>query len=551
MTMSRRVIIGYLIIIISLVLFGAFVQYAFFEISAFSVERQKLNDIQALVVKIKSDTLNYQTTNERQYIYTVNDGIKSFNTLYKGSHFNRLSHDLDQKVILIMTELNGFIEVLNNYMVLNDQLFALNTQMTQTTNEMIELISAYKKDLNGHTFVFYVDLMDILMKINNTHDQKNGRSERLDKNHLEEVARLNQIADALISSKGDLSMKLLGARIKSLGEKHSEFYDKLVLYNSEEAHFEHLLTQLTTNIDEIVSQVMVLEKGVFKEKNQSIIYFSVFILVFAVVVATYTSLTITFRMKNNFNHLIEVTQLISSGGYTKRVGFSDDRDVELLGSSINEMALKLDESRHKLEEYNNRLIIMVEDKTKELNDANVELEAINDSLMVEKERLSIAAMTDYLTQLKNRGYLVDFLRQRIEEFKRYDKPFSILLLDVDRFKDVNDTYGHQVGDTVLKSISSVILSEIRHSDVAGRYGGEEFLVILTDTPLMEAIFVAERIRASIQDYPHEEKNLKVTISGGLLTYRSETEDEVLQKVDALLYEAKAQGRNKIVADDYV
>jgi diguanylate cyclase (GGDEF)-like protein len=540
---------GFLIIIIFMVLFGAFIQYAFMEINTLSAERQKLNEIQALVVKVKSDALNYKTTEDRQYIYAVSDSIDAIESIQKASQFNKLSKDLDLKILLIVEELVAFKEVLDNYMVLNDQLFALNIRIMNTTTEMTELLGTQENIADSMTFKTYIEAVDVLVRLNQASQDIKSNPLGQTAIYKKNITRLEHISKQLILSGKGIEANLLGNRMKSLALQHSEFYQKAVNHNREESDFEYNLLQLTAHLDAIVEQTMSSEQVAFQEKNKTLIYLSVFLLSLFIVVASYTSFSVSSRVRNSFDQLIEATTLISIGEYKERMTLTGDKDMERLAIGINEMATKLEGSRMSLESYNVRLLHMVEEKTKELNDANLELETINENLMAEKERLALAAMTDYLTQLKNRGYLVEFLRQRILEAKRYDKPFSVLLLDVDRFKLVNDTYGHQEGDRVLKTIAKILLSEIRQSDVAGRYGGEEFLVILTDTPLREALFVAERIRIGIEAYPHENKALAITISGGLMMYRGETEDELLKKVDALLYEAKDKGRNCIISDD--
>jgi diguanylate cyclase (GGDEF)-like protein len=119
-----------------------------------------------------------------------------------------------------------------------------------------------------------------------------------------------------------------------------------------------------------------------------------------------------------------------------------------------------------------------------------------------------------------------------------------MMLDIDYFKRVNDNYGHQTGDRVLSAVSKLIQLNIRDNDYAGRYGGEEFIIILPDIQLIEAYDIAENVRKSIQNFSFTKKNLNVTISIGLTEYHSEDVKAFVNRADTLLYRAKENGRNR-------
>ena len=173
----------------------------------------------------------------------------------------------------------------------------------------------------------------------------------------------------------------------------------------------------------------------------------------------------------------------------------------------------------------------------------------------DKEILKIAAI-DPLTQLNNRGFLMDSFKRELALCERREedsKALSCILLDLDHFKSVNDTYGHQVGDDVLVAAAKTLKSEVREYDIVGRYGGEEFLVILPQTDLPTALIVAERCRNSIQAlkipvYANEE--LHVTASFGVSALsgaKGTTISELVKAADEALYQAKDQGRNCVVS----
>lgn len=153
---------------------------------------------------------------------------------------------------------------------------------------------------------------------------------------------------------------------------------------------------------------------------------------------------------------------------------------------------------------------------------------------------------DYLTKIFNRKALYEKLEFEIASLNRYKDDLSVLMIDIDYFKTINDVHGHLVGDSVLKQVAEIIKSNLRETDIVGRYGGEEFLIILPRTNMEQGFIVAERIRKSIQDTDFLNK-IKATISGGLKGYNGELMNELLNEADKCLYIAKNNGRNNIVS----
>lgn len=161
------------------------------------------------------------------------------------------------------------------------------------------------------------------------------------------------------------------------------------------------------------------------------------------------------------------------------------------------------------------------------------------------------ATLDALTGLNNRRQFESRLNQEVATAKRKKKPLCCIMLDIDHFKKVNDTYGHAAGDCVLKNVAGVIQREVREYDIASRYGGEEFCILLPDTNLEEAEYVAKRLRSAVEKTDIEVPDLgvlNVTISVGVSRYEKDYENpEILhQKADIALYEAKRGGRNRVV-----
>jgi diguanylate cyclase (GGDEF)-like protein len=167
------------------------------------------------------------------------------------------------------------------------------------------------------------------------------------------------------------------------------------------------------------------------------------------------------------------------------------------------------------------------------------------------KRTKLMAITDSLTGLHNHRYFKQYFKQEMGRAKRYHKPFSIIMMDVDDFKGFNDSYGHAAGDNLLRVLGAVILDTVRGVDVAFRYGGEEFIVLLPETRLEKAILAAERLRVAVQTETANRlagpASSGVTVSIGVASYPENADkmDELFNIVDSLLYMAKRCGKNKV------
>ncbi|MGB3724618.1 MAG: diguanylate cyclase [Glaciecola sp.] len=173
-------------------------------------------------------------------------------------------------------------------------------------------------------------------------------------------------------------------------------------------------------------------------------------------------------------------------------------------------------------------------------------------LRIEKlnDRLEKISRVDGLTGLFNRRYWQERFEHDFKLSKRNKSVYSLLMLDIDHFKNVNDTYGHQMGDEVIKHLAKVISIAIRETDVAGRYGGEEFVIMLPDTPASQAVNVAERIRKSLLDavVKYEVHEVIYTCSIGVaeLSLNHKRSNMWIEAADQALYQAKENGRNQVV-----
>jgi diguanylate cyclase (GGDEF)-like protein len=162
-----------------------------------------------------------------------------------------------------------------------------------------------------------------------------------------------------------------------------------------------------------------------------------------------------------------------------------------------------------------------------------------------KKGLEKEKIIDPLTKLYNRRHFIENFNYFIDLFERYQRTFSIIFLDIDNFKQINDTYGHQRGDEVLINLSKHIMHEFRNTDLAFRYGGEEIVIILPETELYEAFQIAERLRESIKN-KIKIKSKPVTVSMGVGTYDGEGMFSFIERVDEAVYEAKRKGKDRVV-----
>ena len=168
----------------------------------------------------------------------------------------------------------------------------------------------------------------------------------------------------------------------------------------------------------------------------------------------------------------------------------------------------------------------------------------------EHQRVQELAITDELTGLYNRRAFQESLDMELRRSKRYQKPLSLIMIDIDGFKGINDSFGHQVGDTVLRSLAVYLQRAVRETDLLARYGGDEFAIILPETKAEEAVVLAERLKKSVKRNPITagESSYSITLSIGvadILNGRIGNEDELISQVDKVLYMSKGQGGDSV------
>lgn len=253
-----------------------------------------------------------------------------------------------------------------------------------------------------------------------------------------------------------------------------------------------------------------------------------------------------------------IVELHKNSPNTKNILFKDVASVEKLERIVNEAsiyqiipkrfdkvdfeliileAIKQNAQERRLKDYQKVLESAVEKRTRELNDINVKLE--------------ILATTDSLSGVKNRRSFYESSAPMIKFNRRENKSLAVLMIDIDKFKMINDIYGHSVGDEVIRLMAQKTNSTLRKSDIFGRLGGEEFAAVLPNTSERGALKAAENIRFEIENLEHhtlKNETIKFTVSIGVAILRPDDADleTILHRADLALYEAKRAGRNRVI-----
>lgn len=228
------------------------------------------------------------------------------------------------------------------------------------------------------------------------------------------------------------------------------------------------------------------------------------------------------QLQSTLKHLTWQLNQIAKGDYNQNVSYLGDFS-EAFNLMINALREKDEKIRHSNEELNKKNLLLLE--------AN--------RVLTEK------SITDSLTKLYNHQYIYDAVIKETQLSKLHGRSLCLMMADIDFFKRVNDEYGHLIGDKVIIKLTQIIKDIIRETDLAGRYGGEEFLIVLPGTKLNEALSIAEKIKETIENRKFHDKRLKVTISIGVAEYTGEDVALLINKADNLLYKAKENGRNRI------
>jgi two-component system cell cycle response regulator len=263
---------------------------------------------------------------------------------------------------------------------------------------------------------------------------------------------------------------------------------------------------------------------------------------------------------NSTTQIIVTTAHNDTGYFLDAIDLGVDRfvlkpvDHQKLISALESCAAVVIHDREVQRHHQERekLISELETALTKVRKQTVDLAATNTLLTDEiverrhiENKLRDLAERDSLTLIYNRIIFFELMSQETERAKRYGRPLSLIMFDLDHFKAVNDTYGHVAGDTVLQTVTRIVNSIIRKNDIFARYGGEEFVILSPEAGLDSAVSIAEKLRASVEQHFFPEAG-RITISVGVAAYAKEDpEDGFIRKADEALYSAKNDGRNRV------
>lgn len=225
-----------------------------------------------------------------------------------------------------------------------------------------------------------------------------------------------------------------------------------------------------------------------------------------------------------------------------------DKVIREVGDELDRLGNAFDYMIESVEATHNDLERRVKSRTEALENTNTRLTEEIDERRRMESILKESAYTDYLTGLLNRSELTNKLKNATS----LNRPYSVILIDIDDFKAVNDQYGHDAGDDILRKFARALLHLVNKNDTSARWGGEEFIVFMPDTPLEKATLEAERIRTELENSPFDnaEKPIAITVSIGVAEHlRSNKWEQTIKLADIALYNAKTQGRNRVINQD--
>jgi len=272
-----------------------------------------------------------------------------------------------------------------------------------------------------------------------------------------------------------------------------------------------------------------------------------YLLVFGGALALVASLTMVLLLQSQLRRFSIAIQRLASSDWNARVAYPARDELGYLAQAFNQMAQQLQQAFEAQEQQREELLAQNEELERmhaQLQQAHQELATLNAELLEANRALAQAAVTDGLTGLKNHRAFQEALHSAAQMAERLQQPLSLVMFDIDHFKQFNDTFGHPAGDELLRQVAQVLRESARAYDVAARYGGEEFALLLPNTALEQAVHVAERLRQQIRAI--ENPHAPVSASFGVTTYRRGTPPATLvYEADAALYRAKRGGRDRV------
>lgn len=538
-TLQQRIFLGYILTIIILIFFvivtffnNAKVLETFHQFSKYNEYALDASRFEKKIITLELATVNYMQNNVESELKKINTLYISLkNSLAKYSSIEK-NEESEKKLQKIKSSLDTYMNAFNQ-VVIEKSLY-----QTLVFKTLPKLRAKIEKNVS-----FLEDKPEIQVTLNN-------KLFHIEKNIFQYVNTLNMdyINNAMLDIKKMKSTILQYMREDAY--KSIEMYEKKILEASQRVKGYLYLTHVVMAAEEYeilyqakkISQT--LEKDLEQTKhtivqdmenyNTTILIILLLFALLMIVMAYIMGLSVTQPLKHletSFKKMMEGSNEKIEISYTQK-----DELSALINAahSFREKNIALQALLEKHQQLSETLELQVEERTKELEEKN--------------EILSHLSITDSLTTLNNRFKINEVIESEIVRADRYKHNFALIMIDIDYFKRINDNFGHQRGDEVLIEISTLLKESIRSTDVVGRWGGEEFMIVCPETSNNEALNLAKNIQKSIQAFSFMEVG-KVTVSMGLMSYvpYSGTKETLLSQVDTLLYEAKAAGRNTIKA----
>ena len=303
------------------------------------------------------------------------------------------------------------------------------------------------------------------------------------------------------------------------------------------------------NDENIGAVAVTLSTKALDEKINTLIRQSLLLTLVVILAGMLLSIALSKQLSNPLRKLMEVSREMASGENNIRIEVNSTDEIGQLGLAFNEMTEAIQTRERSLQDLAASLEQKVEERTEELRLRSEELHQRSEELRERNEELLQMAISDPLTKIYNRRFFFELAEKEFERSKRYNHQLSLILVDVDRFKKSNDTYGHLVGDEILKNLARFLVSNVRGNDVVARYGGEEFVILMPEIDAKEAAMTAERLREEIaKNTMVVGRFIQVTVSFGVAGWEEQENtdlESLLYRADQALYRSKGLGRNRV------
>lgn len=547
MTFKTRLIIVFSALTISMILFGFYARNTIQYINNMYNVESHIANMNESILEIALIQQYYYFSGDRSSVHTVYEKLNAIRDQLQGQSALAYTESQVKEFNQIIDYLDNYDDAFATFTTYNDQLKALQHELFDLRLELNLLVTNMTLEIAAADESY--DMKQILTSLNNNYQTVDELS-----THHSEVKELLSDVSVIAKSIKDndtlsLPQQLTGHRIEIAA---NDFYESLSKYNEKQQEYStssYQLFERTSAIRDSLDRIHLLQDSAIDEV-QTQIYYVINIALLLVVTIFLGVIYYTIRFITiNLDTLLNATRKITTGDYSTRIEKVRDDEFGQLSTSINTLVTSLETSTSRQEEIMDNLEKMVDSRTAELREAKQTLELVNHNLEKEKNRLAQVAVTDELTGLHNRRATLKFLQEQMNISLRYNKPLTIMEVDIDHFKSINDKHGHLAGDEVLIKLGNIFATTIREIDFVGRFGGEEFLFIFPETSIENAKHIINRIHQKVQHSSFTFSNIKMTFSGGVVEFTDETSIELIYKADRRLYKAKESGRNCIIYVD--